>query len=348
MKLLPCALFGLAYAFVCTAAGAQTGQEARTIEELKRQLAAKDAHIRQLEGRIRKIEKTPQGDIVGPPSAPRAAQGVADRSAVSRAVEAPAHDDDELDRALERTLVREGALVLPPWVSELTPQFSYAHWDKVQNPYVRNSYTAALGYRLGLPWGFQVSAGLPYTYSEFRDGTSNSGLGDAGFLLSKELFLESSWTPNLVGSVGWTSPTSTGSGNTTTPIPYVSGFQAGLTASKRLDPLVVFGSVSYFSSAARDIAGTRVDPSDVLATRFGGSIALSPASSVTAGFNLAYLTSTTAADFIVPNSDRVLSSVDIGYTTILWKRTLLNVTGQFGLTGNVPDFRLITSIPVRF
>ena len=215
---------------------------------------AKDAHIRQLEGRIRKIEKTPQGDIVGPPSAPRAAQGVADRSAVSRAVEAPAYDDDELDRALERTLVREGALVLPPWVSELTPQFSYAHWDKVQNPYVRNSYTAALGYRLGLPWGFQVSAGLPYTYSEFRDGTSNSGLGDAGFLLSKELFLESSWTPNLVGSVGWTSPTSTGSGNTTTPIPYVSGFQAGLTASKRLDPLVVFGSVSYFSSAARDIA----------------------------------------------------------------------------------------------
>ena len=57
------------------------------------------------------------------------------------------------------------------------------------------------------------------------------------------------------------------------------------------------------------------------------------------GFNLAYLTNTTAADFIVPNSDRVLSSVDIGYTTILWKRTLLNVTGQFGLTGNVPDFR---------
>jgi hypothetical protein len=116
--------------------------------------------------------------------------------------------------------------------------------------------------------------------------------------------------PNLVGSVGWTSPTSGGTGNTTTPIPYVSGFQAGLVASKRLDPLVVFSSVSYFSSAARDVAGTRVDPSDVLGARFGGSLALSPASAVTVGFNLAYLTHTTAADFIVPNSDRVLSSID--------------------------------------
>ena len=80
--------------------------------------------------------------------------------------------------------------------------------------------------------------------------------------------------------------------------------------------------------------------------RFGGSLALSPATSVTAGFNFGYLTQ--SADFIVPGSDRILSSVDVGFSTILWKRTLLNVTGQFGLTGHVPDFRLIASIPVRF
>src|SRR5437773_4584458 len=61
--------------------------------------------------------------------------------------------------------------------------------------------------------------------------------------------------PNLVGSVGWTSPTSRGSAFT--PIPYVSGFQAGLTASKRLDPLVVFLGASYFSSASLGIAGDR-------------------------------------------------------------------------------------------
>jgi hypothetical protein len=50
----------------------------------------------------------------------------------------------------------------------------------------------------------------------------------------------------------------------------------------------------------------------------------------------------------VPNSDSVLSSVDIGFSTILWRQTLLSTTAQFGLTGDVPDFRLITSVPVRF
>jgi hypothetical protein len=40
-------------------------------------------------------------------------------------------------------------------------------------------------------------------------------------------------------------------GSAFSPIPYVSGFQAGLTASKRLDPLVVFLGASYFSDAAQ-------------------------------------------------------------------------------------------------
>jgi len=50
----------------------------------------------------------------------------------------------------------------------------------------------------------------------------------------------------------------------------------------------------------------------------------------------------------VPNSDRVLSTVDVGFSTIVWTRTLLNVTTQFGITGHVPDFRVITSLPIRF
>ena len=32
-----------------------------------------------------------------------------------------------------------------------------------------------------------------------------------------------------------------------------------------------------------------------------------------------------------------------------WKEaTLLNVTAQFGVTGHVPDFRVMTSLPIRF
>ena len=326
-----------------------TGARAQTVEDLQRQLAAKDSRIKQLEQELKNERKqrstSSKSTMPSQLKTPAGAKPTRSTTMAPHPIATTEPADDEFDRALERTLVREGALVLPPWSYELTPQFSYAHWDKVQDPAIRNSYNAALTFRMGLPWTSQISATLPYEFDQFRDGSSSSGLADAGFLFSKALLVELDWTPNLVGSIGWTSPTSVG-GKTFSPIPYVSGFQAGVTASKRLDPLVVFGSVSYFSSVSREIAGTRSDPAGVVGARFGGSLALSPATSITAGFNFGYLTQPT--DFIVPGSDRILSSVDVGFTTILWRRTALNVTTQFGLTGHVPDFRLIASIPIRF
>jgi hypothetical protein len=200
---------------------------------------------------------------------------------------------------------------------------------------------------VGLPWQSQFSAFLPYVFNQGIAGSSSSsGFGDAGFLFSKELLREGDWVPNLVGSVGWTTPASLG--NSFNLIPYVSGFQGGFTASKRLDPMVVFLSGSYFSSASREIGGTEVRFSDVVAGRVGGSLAISPATSISAGFDIAYLTNTHSVDLVIPNSDRVLSSVDVGFNTLLWNRTMLNVTAQFGITGHTPDFRLITAIPIRF
>jgi hypothetical protein len=332
-------------AIACAAVLFATTGNAETVEDLKRELAAKKAYIAKLQQRLRDLEKrpaAPRPTLVTAPVAPSP-------SRVPVAAAPPASpEDEEMERALERTLVREGALVLPPWTFELTPQFSYAHWDSVQDPFIRNSYSAGLSFRMGLPWQSQVTVSLPYVYDQGRDDfSSSSGLGDAGVLLSKELLIDDGgWVPNLVGSVGWTSPTSRGSAFS--PIPYVSGFQGGLTASKRLDPLVVFLGASYFSSASRDIAGTQSNPSDVAGLRVGGSLAISPSTSITTGFNVAYLTNPHFADFVVPNSDRVLSTVDVGFSTIVWSRTLLNVTAQFGITGHVPDFRLITSLPIRF
>jgi hypothetical protein len=332
-------------AIACAAALFATTANAETVEDLKRDLAAKKAYIAKLERRLRDLEKRPAAvrpTLVTAPVAPPPS-----RVAVA-AAPPPSPEDEEMERALERTLVREGALVLPPWTLELTPQFSYAHWDLVQDPFIRNSYSAGLSLRMGLPWASQVTVSLPYVWNKRRDPfPSSSGLSDAGILLSKELLIdEGGWVPNLVGSVGWTSPTSRGSAFT--PIPYVSGFQAGLTASKRFDPLVVFLGASYFSSASRDIAVTLSNPSDVAGLRVGGSLAISPSTSITTGFNVAYLTNPHFTDFVVPNSDRVLSTVDVGFSTIVWTRTLLNVTAQFGITGHVPDFRVITSLPIRF
>ncbi len=328
------AIIALTFAFVTSAASAET------VEELKKELAAKDAYINKLEQRLRAREKKsnpPQAGLIKP--APVVA-------VVPPPPPPPEAVDDELDRALERTLVREGALVLAPYTYELTPQISAAHWDKVQDPLLRNSYAAAMTFRMGLPWQSQIAASAPFVYNQLADGSSSSGLGDAGFLFSKELLAGSDSTPGVTASVGWTSPVN--HGGTFGPIPYVSGFQGGLTAVQRFDPLVAFATLSYFSAAAREIAGTRVTSSDVAALRVGSSLAVSPETSVTVGINFAYLTNPHAIDFVVPNADRLLSTVDVSFTTVVASRTLLNLMAQFGLVGHVPDVRLIASLPVRF
>ena len=108
------AVFGL---FTSTA-------NAQTVDELKKELAAKKAEIARLEKRVQELETrgaaptrpiAPQPTFAPPPP--------------------PGPADEEADRALEQTLVREGALVLSPFTYEVTPSFSWAHWDKVQEPF---------------------------------------------------------------------------------------------------------------------------------------------------------------------------------------------------------------------
>jgi hypothetical protein len=304
---------------------------AQTVEELKRELAAKNSEIVRLRVRVRELEG---------PGAPVGAMGpvaYAPPSAVA---------DEEADRAIDQTLVRQGVMVLPRGTYELTPEFSWAHWDTVTNPLLENSYSAGLGFRMGLPWRSQLSVAVPYVWNDFGSAGTSDGLGDAGVLFSKELTSGGDVFPGLMGSVGWTSPTTRAccAGS----IPYVSGFQAGLTASKRLDPLVAFAGVSYYSEISGDVAGTLYDPSDIIGTRFGASLAVTPTTSVTAGLNLSFLTDSNSGNFPGPKPDDVLASVDLGFNTLLWRQTFLNVTGQFGLTGDIPDFRLITSVPVTF
>ena len=349
MSRLPhAAWLGLSIGLVTSSAQAQS------VNQLKQELAAQKATNAKLVQRLRELErdKARTAAQMRAGNAARIATASAPASVSAQVTVIPppppppaAAALEDADRALERTLVREGAAVLPAYSFEVTPEISYAHWDTVQDPYVRNSYSAVLNVRMGLPGQSQVSVNLPYVYNQGRMETS-SRLGDVSILFSKELLAEMGWSPNIIASVGWTSPTRYG--GSFGPIPFVSGFQAGVTATKKLDPIVVFAGVNYFSSASREVAGTTVDAPDVFGGRAGASLALSPATSATIGFSAGYLLDAKSTDLVVRNSDRILSTLDLGISTILWRKAVLNVTGQFGVTGHVPDFRLITSIPVRF
>jgi hypothetical protein len=169
---------------------------AKTLDDLKAELAAKKADVAKLERRIRQMEgqtpdKTgvpPTFEASAPPPFVAPVAGPTTRPPTTAVAAGPSPDDAELERALERTLVREGALVLPTWGFQVTPQFSYAHWDKIQDPFISNTYSGALSLAMGLPWQSQISVSVPYVFDQGRDGNpSSSGLAQSRWFCRLDL-----------------------------------------------------------------------------------------------------------------------------------------------------------------
>jgi len=302
-----------AIALLLAWAGAVAAQDT---EELQRQLRDRDARIRELTERLESLEKK-------------------------------AEPDDDLLRALERTLVLQGALMLRPRTYEVEPQFVYERWDKDRPP-LRYRSEAAVTARAGLAWDSQVQIRVPYAHVSTL-GDSASGLGDVDVALSHQLARESGYWPGLVASIAWLSRT--GSDGLDGRVPTGGGFnvlQAGITASKRQDPLVHYATVAYADARARRIEGAYVDPGNTLGFRLGTILAASPGSSLTLGVNLAFVDSARVDGQSVPGTDTVSGTLQIGLGTVLSKSAMLSLGGEFRFSGNVPNFRLSLALPIRF
>jgi hypothetical protein len=292
---------------------------AQTIQELERLILERDVRIERLQRRIEQLEE----------------------QAVKPA------DAEEMNRALERALVQQGGLLLPGGSYEIEPQFSYAHWDKSRSA-LRYESEAALSLRAGLPAEFQVQVRAPYVHVSTSE-SSEEALGDVEAALSRQVGRGDGLLPSLVGTLGWRART--GKDAFADDIPTGSGFdalQAGLTALKRRDPLVYYGGLSYSAPRARDIDGVKVDPGDALGVRLGGILAARPDTSVSMGLSLSFVRATRLDGERVPESDTTLGVFQIGVGTILTRRTMLNVSADLRVTGEVPDFRLSLTLPVRF
>lgn len=275
-------------------------------------LEERDATIRRLQERVRSLEKD---------GAPQ--------------------DDEEMDRALERALVQQGGLVLRPGTYEVEPQLGYAYWDKRRSG-LRHTSEAALGFRAGVGWDSQVQLRVPYVHVR-SDVGSETGLGDVGVSFSKQL------AAGMVAQLAWL--TRTGEDGFDGGVPTGGGFnvlQAGFTAVKRRDPFVFYGGLSYAAAQSREISGVKVEPGDTLGVRFGSILAASPETSATVGLNLGFARANRIGGERVPDSDTVISTLQIGFSNILTRRVLLTLSGDFRLSGDVPDFRLSASLPIRF
>lgn len=338
----------LVLAVATSASHAQTDPRDALIEDLRRRLDTLE----------KRLEEPPPARPT-PAQAPRAKPPVADSA-----------EKDESVRALERALVREGGLVLPPGAVELEPRLQYTYRGSdalgivelgglaqvAQQDVKRNELEASLGIRVGLPWSAQAELRLPYAWlhqSRAIGGTQSeserkSGVGDIELGLAKQLLTERGARPSVLASLNWKTTTGEHELGRLSPGSGFQQWQGALTAVKRQDPLVFLGSLSYSAVLERSRNGSEVDPGDALGFKGGALLAASPETSLRVGLELSRFSRTEVGGVGVPGSDATVALLELGFASLLSSRTLLDVQLAVGLTPDAPDFRLRLALPIRF
>jgi hypothetical protein len=245
--------------------------------------------------------------------------------------------DEESARALERALVLQGGSVIPPKAFEMVPEITYFYSEP--GGVRRDTVRSAMTLRLGLPWSSQLNVRVPYTvYDSFAGVSSSSGLGDIDVGLTQQLIAERAFVPELLISARWKTTT----GRTETNPPTGNGVdtvQGALTAVKRQDPLVFFGSVAYTAS----LGSGPFDVGDFAGGQFGVFLAATPDTSLLFDIDVNSTFTNRFDEF-----GRLFGVAEVGFLTVLSRKTVLNINAGFGFTPAAPDFRLTISLPIRF
>ena len=286
-------------------------------------------------------------------------------------------DPEAAERALERTLVSRGQLLLPVGQVEVEPSLTYEYSDRdvgfvitstdtdgdgladeqsveaVQRQ--RNELTLPLEVRVGLPRDSQFELRVPFIYEKFdqqagedvddiaSDEDSTSGLGDIRVGFAKTLARESGAIPDIVGRISW----DTATGKETDSLSLTTGYHellGSLSAVRRLDPLVLTGGIFYETSLERD----DVDPGDVFGFNVGTTLAASPATALSFGFNAAFRDETEVQNETVNGSDQNQAFITFGVSSVVRRNALLSVNVGAGLTDDSPDYFISASLPIRF
>lgn len=358
---------------VCTA-GAHA-QDAR-VQQLERNLQERDKVITELLERVDALERRigVQRPVTG--TAEASEQDVAPRNETDlarkskRAPGTVVVEEGAAERALERSLTRAGALLLPSGILEVEPGITYARREDAAPRFVTsggttfvgetelnaNSLTANLALRLGLPQDSQLEIGLPYRWRDVESVTSvgfaptdassesGSGLGDVRVGLAKTLLRENLWRPDLVGRITWDTDSGRAQEN---GVPLGAGFHeltGSLTATRRQDPLVFVGGLSYEYVFEKD----QIQPGQIFSANFGSFIALSPETSLRLQLFGSHQKETTLLGRKISGSDQTVGTFLIGGSTLVARGTLLNLSLGIGLTDDADDFSLTLSLPIRF
>jgi hypothetical protein len=318
------------------------GAAAQSIEELKRQLKEKDAEIERLRERVVILEEdaTPRR-LEDTKQAPEPA-----------ASDEGSEDEEDITRALERALVRERGSLLPFRFFEVEPNFVYSHFNS--DDLRRDAFGPGMAARAGLPWKSQFDISVPYVFEHRSGAVSNeaNGVGDVSVGVSHQLLREQEFVPDLI--IGANYQVATGENTafeSANPVVLGAGFDSidgSLTAVKRIDPLVFFGSYTFTHVFPEDKSGLDVDPGNVNAVRFGTILATGPNTSLRMAFNLTFFEELEIDNTDIPGSDDPLGIIEFGGSIALNDAMALDVLVGAGVTRNAPDFRVTAALPTRF
>jgi hypothetical protein len=340
-----------------------------TRAELQSLLQERDAAIIELQHTIRdmmtRLETVERSMDPAPPSITASRRATSDAPGSTSSQQGFSRlevDEQAAQRALERTLVEGGALLLPAWTMQIGPSLVYT---QVQSNYPvavaddntlllgtntveRNVITANLDFRFGLPFDSQLELGLPYVWVEEETRTlvqgmsfgqsserNGEGIGSLRVGLAKTFLRERGLRPDLVGRVTW----DTGSGDRLDNGISLGGHESisgSLTLIKRTDPSVYFGSVSYRSFRSDG----EVELGDQLTLSLGTALAVSPDSSLFASINNSFIGETKVANVRIDGSDITSAALRLGASTIVSRGFLLNLTADIGISENAPDYSI--------
>lgn len=346
--------------------GAVHGQEPGTIsgEQLQEALQERDAVIIRLQQRLDALERQLEEQGLVEPEVEEAAP--ADVAAPpSRGM----LDVDELaaERALERTLVDVGAVLLRAGQAELSPSFTFTRGSEdfpvlagtnvVEVRGERSRFDFGLGLSLGLPFDSQFELDVPYeiVYEEnkFRigggaqDTTDATGraIGDVSVGFAKTLLRENGgWQPDVVGRATYDAPTGERVSN---DVVLGNGFhriRGELVAIKRQDPIAFIGSLGYRYTFEDD----DIEPGQQFSMSLGASLAVSPETSLNVSLSQTYSDELELDSTSIDGSDQLAASFNFGGSAIIAPRLLLRLNTSIGLTDDSNDYSLRTSLAYRF
>jgi hypothetical protein len=320
--------------------------------------AAKDFQIAELRRRIdaleRRLEAMAPAQIAAAPVTPQPDSGLAPQLA---------------ERALERTLVRSGALLLGAGQIELEPTLSFIRNESTANDLfvidggaatalgaqkrVRSDGGLDLTLRAGLPLdmqaeialsGLAVRETLTTTVAGASQGESlnESSVGDLRLGLAKTLLRERGAWPDLIGRVTW----DTATGQSKQRLSAGSGFneiELGLTAIKRQDPLVFVGSLQARGALERG----DVRPGNVYSGSANVSLAVSPETSLRMGVRYSRIELATRNGAQIPASDATPITLSLGAGSIIGRQRFIDIGVDIGLNDDAPQFGVAVTLPLR-